>query len=217
MSAAPSPETAFAALTRFVKRRAASEACEFCRRELTPEHEHLFEAATRKLICSCQACAILFPAAPDRRYKRVPRRILFLPNFRLSDAQWSGLMLPVNMAFLYKSSLQDRIIALYPSPAGATESLLELETWREIEKENPLLCEMETDVEALLVNRVAHARGQGEAEYYIAPIDRCFELTGIVRTNWRGFSGGAEVWREIAGFFAKLKAHSSPPAEATRA
>ena len=217
MSAAPSPGNAFAALRRFAKRRMPSEACELCSRELTAEHEHLFEAATRKLICSCQACAILFPAAPDGRYKRVPRRILFLPEFQLSDAQWNGLMLPVNIAFLYKSSLQDRIVALYPSPAGATESLLELETWREIEIQNPLLGEMEADVEALLVNRVAYGRGQGEAEYYITPVDRCFKLTGLIRANWRGLSGGAEVWREIAGFFAELKAHSSLPAEATNA
>jgi len=217
MSAAPSPGSAFAALRRFAKRRMPFEACELCGRELPAEHEHLFEAATRKLICSCQACAILFPAAPDRRYKRVPRRILFLPEFRLSDAQWNGLMFPVDIAFLYRSSRQDRVVALYPSPAGATESLLELDTWQVIEKENSVLEQMEADVEALLVNRIAYGRGQGEAEYYIAPLDRCFKLTGLIRANWRGLSGGAEVWREIAGFFAELKAHSSRPAETANA
>ena len=44
--------------------------------------------------------------------------------------------------------------AVYPSPAGATESLLPLETWDQIVAENPDLQSMEADVEALLVNRL---------------------------------------------------------------
>ena len=50
-------------------------------------------------------------------------------------------------------------MALYPSPAGATESLLSLEAWQEIERENPQLTDMQADVEALLVNRIGHSRG----------------------------------------------------------
>ena len=41
--------------------------------------------------------------------------------------------------------------AFYPSPAGATESLLPLTAWEEIVRENPALREMQPDVEALLV------------------------------------------------------------------
>jgi hypothetical protein len=43
------------------------------------------------------------------------------------------------------------------------------------------------------------------AEYYIVPIDQCFKLVGLIRSNWRGFSGGTEVWQKIGGFFADLK------------
>jgi hypothetical protein len=210
MSPAPPAESSFTALRRFVRRTQAAERCELCSRELQQEHEHLFEPANRKLLCSCEACAILFPSAPDRRYKRVPRRILRLTAFRLSDAQWGSLMLPI-------SSLQDRVLALYPSPAGATESMLPLDAWQEMESENSALAGIEPDVEALLVNRIGYARGLGEAQYYIAPIDQCFKLTGLIRANWRGLSGGAEVWREIADFFARLKAHSSPSAENSHA
>ena len=216
MNAAP-PATSFGVLRRFVRRRERSERCELCSRDLPREHEHLLEPVSRKLLCSCQACAILFPATPEGRYKRVPRRILALPEFRLSDAQWNALFLPINMAFFFKSSIQDRVVSLYPSPAGATESMLPLDAWLEIESENSALSEMEADVEALLVNRIGYARGQGEPEYYIAPIDRCFELTGLIRANWRGLSGGAEVWREIAEFFARLRAQSSPFAESSHA
>ena len=126
-------------------------------------------------------------------------------------------MMPINMAFFFKSTPQNRMIALYPSAAGATESLLSLDTWEEIELENPVLLEMEPDVEALLVNRIGHSRGFSQPEYYIVPIDECFKLTGLIRSRWQGLSGGAEVWREIAEFFGSLKARSPHAAEISHA
>jgi Family of unknown function (DUF5947) len=97
------------------------------------------------------------------------------------------------------------MIALYPSPAGPTESLLSLDTWAEIVQMNPVLSEMQDDVTALLVNRIGHVKGTALAEYYLVPIDECYKLVGLIRTHWRGFSGGMGVWREIAAFFTKLK------------
>lgn len=124
----------------------------------------------------------------------------------MTDAQWDGLMIPINMAFFYESSVDQRVVALYPSPAGATESLLTFESWKEIVTENPVLDTMESDVEALLVNRVGHARGVAASEFYLLPIDECFKLVGLIRTHWRGLSGGTEVWQEIGRFFSDLKA-----------
>jgi hypothetical protein len=200
----PRQESAFAALREFARKRTAVERCEMCSRELPAEHEHLVEPVNRKLICACDACAILFDGS-GTKYKRVPRRVLFLRDFQLTDAQWDGLMVPIEMAFFYKSTPQGKVIALYPSPAGPTESLLSLDTWTDIVGMNPILNEMEADVSALLVNRVAHARGASPAEYYLVPIDECYKLVGLIRTHWRGLSGGSEVWREIGGFFAALK------------
>jgi hypothetical protein len=65
---------------------------------------------------------------------------------------------------------------------------------------------MQPDVEALLVNRLGTSR-----EYYIAPIDQCFELVGIIRMHWRGFSGGSKVWEKIQAFFDRLKASAVSP------
>jgi hypothetical protein len=99
-------------------------------------------------------------------------------------------------------------VALYPSPAGATESLLALDAWEEIVAENPVLNSIEADVEALLVNRMAQARSSAVPEFYLLPIDECFKLVGLIRTHWRGLSGGTEVWQEIGRFFAALKTHA---------
>ncbi len=117
-------------------------------------------------------------------------------------------MMPINMAFFFESTPRQRVVALYPSPAGATESLLSLDAWQDIVAQNPVLREMEADVEALLVNRLGHARGFSKAEYYIAPIDECFKLVGLIRGHWRGLSGGTEVWQEMGEFFTTLRQKS---------
>jgi hypothetical protein len=62
---------------------------------------------------------------------------------------------------------------------------------------------MERDVEALLVNRVRGAR-----EHFLVPIDECYRLIGLIRTHWRGLSGGREVWEELARFFEQLRERS---------
>jgi hypothetical protein len=210
-------ESAFAALRQFARKRAAVERCEMCSRELAPEHDHLVEPANRKLICACGACAILFEGQAATKYKRVPRRVLFLQDFQLTDGQWDGLMVPIELAFFFRSSPHGKVIALYPSPAGPTESLLSLETWDDIEQANPVLKGMEADVTALVVNRVGYARGAAPAEYYLMPIDECYKLVGLIRTHWRGLSGGTEVWREIGAFFAMLKKRAGLGREAANA
>ena len=100
----------------------------------------------------------------------------------------------------------ERVSAFYPSPAGPTESLLELEAWTELEADNPVLAELEPDVEALLVSRARDMR-----EHWLVPIDDCYELVGLIRSRWRGFGGGEEVWAEIDRFFDDL-----PTREQTR-
>ncbi|HLX45438.1 MAG TPA: DUF5947 family protein [Bryobacteraceae bacterium] len=212
-----SPAGSFSALRRFVRRPTSAETCELCSLELASIHQHLLEPTSRKLICACDACAILFSNQGQSKYKRVPRRVRYLADFRLSDSQWDGLMMPINMAFFVRSTPHARVMALYPSPAGATESLLSFDTWEDIERENPALLEMEADVEALLVNRIGHSRGFSNPEYYIVPIDECFRLVGLIRSRWQGLSGGAEVWKEIGQFFGGLKDRADIVAERTHA
>ena len=205
-SPAPSSlQRSLALLRTFARKRDTVERCELCAAGLAPEHQHLLEPVHRKVLCACDACSILFSGAGELRYRRVPRRVRFLSDFQLTDGQWESLMIPINMAFFFHSTPDKRVVALYPSPAGPIESLLSLDSWNDIVVQNPVLAQMEPDVEALLVNRIAQSRGAGAAEYFVAPIDECYKLVGLIRGSWRGFSGGVEVWREIGKFFVSLK------------
>jgi uncharacterized protein DUF5947 len=199
------PLSSLEALRRFAgaprtKRVAETERCELCSVSLAQQHRHLLEIASRKIVCACDPCALRFQNVEDGRFKLVPRDARALPGFKISDPEWEALALPINLAFFFYSTRSGKMTAMYPSPGGATESLLPLTAWETLAAKNPALRPMEPDVEALLVNRVGDKRG-----YFIAPIDRCYELVGTIRAHWKGLSGEEQVWREIDNFFARLQ------------
>lgn len=199
------------ALRRFTQEReqarAPVEHCELCSEVIPATHQHLLDLNSRTVVCVCYACSVLFnnQGAGAGKYRLVPDRHLALPDFHMADEQWDELMIPVNIVYIFRSSLASRVMAFYPSPAGATESLLSLESWETLVKSNPILDDLEPDVEALLINRVNDAH-----EYYIVPIDACYRLVGLIRISWRGLSGGEEARKAIAEFFADLRAKSRP-------
>lgn len=205
----PGIGSSIAALRRFAREpkpaRLPVEHCELCAEPIPADHRHLLELTSHSVICSCYACSILFnnQEAGSGKYRLIPRRSLVLPDFHMTDEQWDELLIPVDMIYIFRGSSAGRVLAYYPSPAGAIESLLTLESWEMLVKDNPILNDLEPDVEALLINRVRDAR-----EYYIVPIDACYRLVGLMRAFWRGLHGGEEVWKAIADFFAELQARS---------
>jgi hypothetical protein len=208
MMSSPSTEpSAWSVLRRFARPRPAIDRCELCGAPIPPDHPHLVEPAARRLVCGCNACALLFGQQQGGRLRRVEPRVEALDDLRLSDAQWDDLRLPIQLAFFLHSTPAGRVVAVYPSPAGATESLLSLEAWDSLVADNPALGDLAPDVEALLVNRVDRA-----SEAYRVSIDECYKLVGLIRTRWRGLSGGADVWEEIGRFFADLRRRSSSSA-----
>ncbi len=199
-----------AVLRRFVRHEVptavAPERCEFCSAPLAPHHRHLFEIAAHEIHCVCQACSILFDraAASEGRYRLIEQQARFLPTFTLNDLMWAQLRLPVGLAFFFYSSAAARVMAYYPSPMGPTESLLPLEAWGELVDANPVLDQLTPDVMALLVNRAERASVDGRGAYLVS-IDHCYQLVALLRSRWRGFSGGSEVWQAIDEFFLALK------------
>jgi len=200
----------FAKLKRFVEPQAKPqprERCEFCGVDIGEQHSHAVNTETRSLLCVCRPCYLLFTreGAARGRFKAVPERYLHAPGLILTDAQWNGLQIPVGIAFFFFNTSLGRMVVFYPGPAGATESLLSLETWEELAGANPLLATLAADVEALLVRNVQR---RGGFECYIVPIDSCYELVGRIRRRWKGFDGGEEAWQEIDGFFADVRSRS---------
>lgn len=183
------------------REEAEIERCELCGDVIPSQHRHMLDLRSRELMCACQACKILFDsgAAGGGHYRLVPDRRLRLADFDMDDVAWEELTIPVDMAFFFFRSDAGRVVAFYPSPAGPTESLLELDAWEEIERANPLLGGLEPDVEALLVNR-----SRGARQYFVVPIEDCYALVGLIRSRWRGLTGGREVWEEIEAFFERL-------------
>lgn len=190
----------FNTLRRFTRQKPSVETCDFCSIALGARHRHLLEVANQNLRCVCDPCALRFENVIDGRFKLVPRDAVALNDFQMTDEQWNAFALPINLAFFFNSTRADKVIAMFPSPGGAMESLLSFQDWGKLAAENPDVEEMQADVQALLVNRIGPAR-----EYFVAPIDLCYELVGLVRTHWRGLSGGDKVWAAINRFFVNLK------------
>ncbi|MGW7001977.1 DUF5947 family protein [Streptomyces sp. NPDC054933] len=186
----------------------APEQCELCGRQLPVEHRHLADTEQRALACACDACAVLFtrPGAAGGRFRTVPDRYLADPGPGLDEDTWQRLRIPVSVVFFFLNAALDRPVALYPSPAGATESELDPEAWQAIEAATPLAASLAPDVEALLVRRSA-SRG----ECFLVPIDDCYQLVGRMRLHWQGFDGGSTARADLDAFFDQVAARARLP------
>jgi hypothetical protein len=198
------------ALKRFTRSRPKLERCELCSAGLDSVHSHLLDRQSRQVVCACDACAILFSDQQDGKFARVPRRVWQLHDFAFTDLEWEQMMLPINMAFFLRNA-QGGMTVMYPSPAGAIESQMGIENWDDLVHGQTVLQSMQPEVEALIVNRISQP-----AVYVVAPIDECYRLVGVIRTKWRGLSGGTDVWAAITEFFEELRKKADGAPEVRR-
>ncbi|MEU9716457.1 DUF5947 family protein [Streptomyces sp. NPDC047976] len=196
-------------LRRFTRPRTPRpETCELCGTAVARYgHRHLVETDERSLVCACAPCALLFdrPGAAAGRFRTVPDRYLSDPGHRWDDEAWDLLQIPVGVAFFFRNAALDRLVALYPSPAGATESELDPATWQRVLDAGPLAALLQPDVEALLLRRT-----HGRTACYLVPIDICYELVGRMRLLWQGFDGGAEARAALDTFFTEVERRAVP-------
>ena len=182
---------------------ADEEHCEFCSAGIPAGHSHVADLEQSSLMCACRACYLLFtqPGAGRARYRSVPDRYLRDPDRTLSAAEWDELQIPVGLVFFLYRSEPGELGCFYPSPAGATECALDLPAWQRLAAGHPLLSQAEPDVEAVLISQDESAG----IEYFIVPVDACYELAGRMRMLWRGFDGGTEARQSIAEFLAGVR------------
>jgi hypothetical protein len=179
------------------------ERCEMCSESIADEHQHVVNVEGRQLMCVCRGCYLLFTDTHAvLRYRAVPDRYLAFPDFALDRRRWEALQIPVGLAFFFRNSALDRMVAFYPGPAGATESELDMEVWNEICAADPRVDMLADDTEALLV-RVPED-GSEPPQCHLLPIDACYEFVGRLRMLWRGFDGGQDVRTYMDEFFGVI-------------
>lgn len=175
-----------------------TEKCELCGMPISDEHRHLLELEERRILCACEPCLAMKSGLDN--YCPVSTRTLWLDDFVFPDELWAAFQLPVGLAFFLRSTGTNSVVALYPSPAGATECELHLESWDKLVELNPILRDLEADAEALVVNRIS-ARNQ----HAIVPIDECYRLVGLIKSTWQGISGGSAIEDAVPKFFEYVR------------
>ena len=174
------------------------ERCDLCNTTVPADHRHMLNLYERQIVCVCESCWAL--RSGDADFRLVGSRTLWLEGFELPEELWAQFRIPIGLAFFMHSTVTNCIVAMYPSPAGATESELHFETWSRLVEMNPVLRELEPDAEGLIVNRTSDP-----PQFAIAPIDRCYMLVGLIKASWQGISGGVGVEQAIARFFDELR------------
>jgi Family of unknown function (DUF5947) len=177
---------------------AGEEICDLCGKSIDHDHRHLLHLVDRRILCTCESCLAM--RGGDAELRPTGTRTVWLDDFELPDEIWASFGIPIGLAFFIDSSATGAVGALYPSPAGATESEIEAATWNRLRSLNPVLMGLEADGEALIINRIADP-----PQYAIAPIDECYRLVGLVKVNWEGISGGSGLERALTGFFDQLQ------------
>jgi Fe-S cluster biogenesis protein NfuA/nitrite reductase/ring-hydroxylating ferredoxin subunit len=172
--------------------------CELCPVGLSDAHRHLLHLEERRIICVCESC--WSQRSGDPEFRPPGGRRVWLEDFKMPDELWANLGIPIGLAFIMRSALEDQVVALYPSAVGATEAAIDLLAWVELTSLNPALDDLHSDDEALLVNRLADP-----PQYVIAPLDECYRLVGHIKSSWRGISGGDEMERAVTDFFEGLR------------
>jgi hypothetical protein len=179
--------------------RASSTAtCELCPIGIGEDHRHLLHLVERRIVCVCETCWSMRSGDPE--FRPPGSRTLWLEDFAMADEIWSAFQIPIGLAFLMRSSVSRGVVALYPSPVGATESELDLTAWDALCEANPVLDQMEPDAEALIVNRTAD-----EHQYAIVPVDQCYRMVGLIKSRWEGITGGRGVEEAVGEFFERVR------------
>ena len=189
------------------------ERCEMCAEPIAEEHQHVVGLESRSLMCTCRG--VLPALHRPGRHPALPGGagpLLLLPRLhprrrRVGRPADPGRAWPS----CFRNSVQDRVVAFYPSPAGATESELPLDAWDRIVEANPQLGLLLPDVEALLIHRSDREHGDFSLH---AGADRRLLRAGRHDAHRRGAASTAaqEARAAMDAFFAMVPSPAAGPA-----
>ena len=190
-------------LQSFVSSDPTAARCDLCSSPIGQDHTHLLQVETQQVRCVCPACAALFAHHKGGRFRQVPETVTELGIPSDDVATFIRLGLPVSLTWFCVRSPDGIVVANYPSPLGIVTSQIDQATWHQTITQNPSWSALQLDVEAVLVMRRPATRS-----CLRVPITDCFRLCGLLRTHWRGFLGGSEVWAKLDQFFADLSSRA---------
>ncbi len=190
-------------LERYARRaneRVAHAKCELCSMAIDEaEHRHVVDVIDRKLKCACRPCALVFEQDKGR-LRAVPTDVRIAAE-PFDAAQRDALRVPVGLAFFLRSSALARWVAIFPSPAGATEADVEDDAACILE-DSAFARTARDDVEAVMVR----TNRDGRCDCFITPIDVCYECVASLRIHWKGIGGGDEAHQAIDEIVERLRA-----------
>ena len=156
----------------------------------------------RRILCACATCWAQRSGDPNLR--PTGSRVVWLEDFSLPDELWARLEVPIGLSFFMYSSSVEAMVAMYPSPAGATESELKLDGLG-----GPARRSIRSSSRSSPTPRRSSSTGcPDQPSYVIAPIDECYAPRRRVKVNWEGISGGDAIERAVPTFFERLRQRS---------
>ena len=174
------------------------------------EHPHVVDLQSRSLMCTCRPCYLLFTDQDGR--PALPRRARPLPVPPRAPARarrdWDELQIPVGLAFLFRNSVQDRMVAFYPArPAPPSPSC----RWRPgTGSSRPTRRSRPCGPTSRRCWCAAAAATDGFT-CHVVPIDACYELVGRLRTTLARLRRRQEAREALDAFFASV-ARAQPAA-----
>lgn len=157
--------------------------CEVCGAPIGSAHDHAADVDHRRLLCVCRPCHLGLSATG--RYRALPDRIERIADLDQAPDWWLELQLPVELVFFIRAASTGALTAFFPGAAGVVESTVEIDD---------LPVALSDDVEALLVRNTARF------EAWTVPVDRCYELAGLLKHR----SVGSPTIAATAQFFDSL-------------
>ena len=198
----PRPGQAVSALRRLQMREMPDgpepleASCDLCGTSMPEDHRHLLQLDERRIVCVVRGaagpCARATPSTcPPARASCGSR------TSRCRDELWARFRIPIGLAFFLRGR-GGGVVALYPSPAGATESRARPRVVGRARALNPVL-------ESSSRGRGADRGPHGGAAAVRDRSDRqAYRLVGLIKANWQGISGGPAVEQAVDGFFEEL-------------
>ena len=194
---------AWAGAAPAARRARAGARCELCPIGIGEDHRHLLHLDERRIVCVCETCWSMRSGDPE--FRPPGARTLWLDDFDLPDERVGGVPDPdrPGVPDAQRASAA-AVVALYPSPAGATESELELDGVGRAVRGQP--GPRAPRARRRGADRRPHRRPRTATRS--CPIDQCYRLVGLIKARWEGITGGRGVDAAIAEFFDGLRARA---------